>query len=141
VRDFDLYAKIKNARIDLCLDKNNPLLVGDETHLRNMMYNLIDNALKYSNGRDPEIKITTQQRESELLISVEDNGVGMNHDELKKVFDKFYRIPTGYIHNIKGFGLGLSYVKTVVNLHNGKIKVASEPGVGSAFIIQFQNQN
>jgi len=141
VKDFDLYAKIKRASFDLKLDERNPMLHGDETHLRNMLYNLIDNALKYSNGRDPEIKISTLQNKSELEIRVEDNGIGMNRDELKKVFDKFYRIPTGYIHDIKGFGLGLSYVKTIVNLHKGKIKVASEPNVGSIFTIQFQYHN
>ena len=86
---------------------------------------------------NPEIKIATKEDVSGLEIIVEDNGIGMNQTEAKKVFDKFYRIPTGYVHDIKGFGLGLSYVKTIVNLHKGKIHVSSEPDVGSVFTIQF----
>jgi two-component system, OmpR family, phosphate regulon sensor histidine kinase PhoR len=141
MKNFELYSKIKNASINMVYDGHQPLIMGDEEHIRNMFSNLIDNALKYSNGRKPCITISTKQVNSHVTITVADNGIGMNHKELKKVFEKFYRIPTGDVHNIKGFGLGLSYVKTIVALHKGKIKAESEPGVGSKFTIQFNSVN
>ena len=139
MKDFELYSKIKNASINMVYDGRHPVMTGDEAHIRNMLSNLIDNALKYSNGREPHITISSKQVNSDIIITVADNGIGMHHKELKKVFDKFYRIPTGDVHNIKGFGLGLSYVKTIVALHKGKIKAESEPGVGSKFTIHFQS--
>jgi len=141
MKNFELYSKIKNASINMVYDGHQPMIIGDEDHIKNMFSNLIDNALKYSNGRTPQITINSKQVNSHVMITVADNGIGMNHKELKKVFEKFYRIPTGDVHNIKGFGLGLSYVKTIVALHKGKIKAESEPGEGSKFIIQFPSMN
>lgn len=141
MKTFELHSKIKNASINMVYDGHHPVMMGDEAHIRNMLSNLIDNALKYSNGREPRITISSKQINSDIILTVADNGMGMHHKDLKKVFDKFYRIPTGDIHNIKGFGLGLSYVKTIVALHKGKIKAESEPGVGSTFTIHFQSAN
>ncbi len=141
MKNFELHSKIKNASINMVFDGHHPVMMGDEAHIKNMLSNLVDNALKYSNGREPRITISSKQVNSDIIITVADNGIGMQHKELKKVFDKFYRIPTGDVHNIKGFGLGLSYVKTIVALHKGKITAESEPGVGSTFTIHFQSAN
>jgi two-component system phosphate regulon sensor histidine kinase PhoR len=113
-----------------------PILEADEVHLTNIICNLLDNANKYS-PETPKITISTENNAEGLKISIGDNGQGMSKEHLSKVFDKFYRIPTGNVHNIKGFGLGLSYVRTMVEAHHGKISVKSEPGKGSIFTIVF----
>ncbi len=104
----------------------------DTIHLTNVIYNLLDNANKYS-PKNPEISIRTSNIHNQLKISVSDKGVGIQKDELSKIFDKLYRISTGDIHNIKGFGLGLTYVKAIVLAHRGDIQVESSPGQGSVF--------
>lgn len=108
----------------------------DAIHLTNVIYNLIENALKYSN-RIPKIELKLLQNQEGLSLSVKDNGIGIPKEFQHKVFDKFFRVPTGDVHNIKGYGLGLSYVKSVIDKHNGKIEIISEEGAGSEFIIQF----
>ena len=100
-----------------------------------MVYNLLDNAIKYSN-ESPEIIIKSHNTNGDLIISIEDKGEGMSKEVRKRIFDKFYRPSTGNIHNVKGFGLGLSYVKEIINRHNAEISVQSEVGNGSCFSIK-----
>jgi two-component system phosphate regulon sensor histidine kinase PhoR len=109
-------------------------IVGDRVHLTNIVFNLIDNAIKYTQGR-PEITVKTENVEEAIRISVKDNGIGISKENQRKIFDKFYRVPTGNVHNVKGFGLGLSYVLAVVEKHGGQVDVQSEVGKGSTFII------
>lgn len=124
----------KNAKVNLSLNSEKSTLFIDEIHFTNVVNNLIDNALKYSNG-SPVLTIATELVNAEIKISIKDNGIGMNKEAQSKVFDKFYRVTTGNIHNIKGFGLGLSYVKAIINAHEGRIILDSEPGKGSRFDI------
>lgn len=124
-RDGEIFVE-KNA--------NESILVADPIHLTNVIYNLLDNALKYAKEK-PVIKIATHNLNHSIHILVSDNGIGIAKENQKKIFDTFYRVPTGNVHNVKGFGLGLSYVKTAVEKHGGSISVESEPGKGSAFKI------
>jgi len=101
-------------------------------HLTNLVYNLLDNANKYS-PKKPMIRISTENSGNGLLVTIEDNGIGISKAEQKKIFDKLYRVPTGNIHQVRGFGLGLSYVKAIVGEHNGKISLESEVNKGSKF--------
>lgn len=126
----------KGAKINLNLEATNDLITGDEHHLSNVIFNLIDNALKYSKA-DPEISISTLNTGKKLVIKVADNGIGMSKDHLSKIFEQFYRIPTGNLHDVKGFGLGLSYVHDIVSRHHGEIRVKSEKDKGSEFEIVF----
>lgn len=122
------------AEIKLMLDAKNDLILGDELHFSNVLFNLLDNALKYS-SKHPEIELSTLNAGSNLIIKVKDNGIGMNRDQLSKIFEQFYRIPTGNLHDVKGFGLGLSYVNTIIKQLKGQIKVKSEKDKGSVFEI------
>lgn len=110
-------------------------LLGGAVHLTSVVYNLLDNALKYS-PVEPKISVSLKGSDSEIILKVKDNGIGIAPEYKKKVFEKFFRVPTGDVHNIKGYGLGLSYVDSVVRGHKGTIEVESEPGKGSEFIIR-----
>jgi two-component system phosphate regulon sensor histidine kinase PhoR len=112
-----------------------PDIEGDEIHLLNVLHNLIDNALKY-NVRMPEISILAEGTKKGVKITVKDNGIGLRPAEMKRVFDKYYRVARGNVHDVKGFGLGLSYAKRIVQAHGGKIRLRSEAGQGSAFEIE-----
>jgi signal transduction histidine kinase len=111
-----------------------PAVYADRIHLFNAFSNLIDNAIKYSN-ESPEIIVVTSNSDHELVISIRDHGIGMNAKDIKLIFNKFYRVKQGDRHDVKGFGIGLSYVREIVDLHKGSIDVTSEPGNGSEFII------
>ena len=137
VTNFELQAIQAGARITLNLKAGNDLIAGDETHLVNMVYNLLDNALKFRGGDDPLIEISTFSQNGKLLVQVKDNGIGINSREHELIFERFYRVPQGNIHNVKGFGLGLSYVKSIMEAHGGKVRVESAPGSGSCFAVEF----
>jgi two-component system phosphate regulon sensor histidine kinase PhoR len=134
VDSMSLQLEKRNASIELELEASYALVMGDELHLSNVIFNLLDNANKYS-PENPQIKISTQNTGKNLIIKVSDKGIGMNKDQLSKIFDQFYRIPTGNLHDVKGFGLGLSYVNNIIKGLNGTIKVKSEKGIGSEFEI------
>ena len=135
--NFTLQLEEKNGKAELMLNADNDWIDADEVHFPNLINNLIDNAVKYSKENVPPfVKITTQSNDKELMIRIEDNGIGMSKETLKKIFEKFYRAHTGNIHNVKGFGLGLSYVKTMVEAHGGEIKADSTLGKGSIFSLQ-----
>jgi len=123
-----------NPDIQCTLDAENPFIVADETHIINIIYNLLDNSLKYCSTR-PIILISTHSTDKGIILTIKDNGIGMNHETQRRMFEKFYRAHTGNVHNVKGFGLGLSYVKSLVDLHSGHIKIESELGKGSSFEI------
>lgn len=120
----------------LNLDAKHAMIEADELHFSNVLYNLIDNAIKYSPDT-PEITISTFNRDDQLVIRVADKGIGMNRDQQARIFEQFYRIPTGNLHDVKGFGLGLSYVNTIVKKLNGSISVKSEREKGSEFELKF----
>ena len=120
--------------IKTSLDAENSIVTGDREHLRNLVHNLLDNANKYSENT-PEIKVLTRNNNYGIFLVVEDNGIGMTKAVQSKIFERFYRQTSGNIHNVKGFGLGLNYVKSIVDAHNGIISVESEPGCGSRFTV------
>ncbi|MEO7087393.1 MAG: HAMP domain-containing sensor histidine kinase [Bacteroidia bacterium] len=124
----------KQGEIITNLNAENYFLEADKVHLSNIIYNLIDNALKYS-LRNPVIEVGTKNVQGGIEISIKDNGIGISKENQKKIFETLYRVPTGNVHNVKGFGLGLSYVKTVVDKHHGTITVESELEHGSTFRI------
>jgi two-component system phosphate regulon sensor histidine kinase PhoR len=124
----------KNGTIIKNLLANQHLINADKVHITNMIYNLLDNANKYTPS-NPEITISTENIRQGILITVSDNGIGIKKENFNKIFEKFYRVPTGNIHNVKGFGLGLSYVKALIEKHDGEIQVTSELGKGSSFNI------
>ncbi|HVV53820.1 MAG TPA: HAMP domain-containing sensor histidine kinase, partial [Mucilaginibacter sp.] len=126
-----------NVKTELHLDAQSAIIEADELHFSNVIYNLVDNAIKYSTGV-PEITITTYNRNGQVAIRVADKGIGMSRDQQAKIFEQFYRIPTGNLHDVKGFGLGLSYVNTIVKRLNGTISVKSEKEKGSEFELKFQ---
>ncbi|MGN8067573.1 sensor histidine kinase [Mucilaginibacter sp. 22184] len=125
-----------NAKTSLDLTDENTTIIADELHFSNVLYNLIDNAIKYS-ADTPDITITTLVKNGQVLIQVADKGIGMSRDQQTKIFEQFYRIPTGNLHDVKGFGLGLSYVNTIVKRLNGTISVKSEKDKGSEFELKF----
>jgi signal transduction histidine kinase len=125
----------QKALIHFNTEGNDFNLLGGVTHLTSVIYNVLDNALKYS-PVNPEINISLRENKETITLCIQDNGIGIAPEYKTKVFEKFFRVPTGNVHTIKGYGLGLSYVANVVKSHNGTIEVESEPGKGSTFIIR-----
>src|SRR6185436_4322814 len=137
VDNFTLQLEDKQGRIDLSLGASSDLVNADEVHFSNLVNNLIDNAVKYAREDvPPVIRISTQSNAKNFIFRIEDNGIGMTKETLKRIFERFYRAHTGNIHNVKGFGLGLSYVETMVEAHEGSIKAESTLGKGSTFTIE-----
>lgn len=134
ISKINLQIEKKGGVIHTDLDATQSVIQADRVHITNIIFNLLDNANKYTPWT-PIIHITTKTMGRGILISIKDNGIGINKSNQKKVFDKLYRVPTGNIHNVKGFGLGLSYVKTIVDKHQGKITLESEIKKGSIFSI------
>ncbi|MFL5746973.1 MAG: sensor histidine kinase [Niastella sp.] len=133
--NYILQLEEKGAHAELSLDARFDFVEADQVHFRNLISNLVDNAVKYSKD-NLIIKIATYNTNKFIGIRIEDNGIGMSKETVRRIFEKFYRAHTGNLHNVKGFGLGLSYVKTVVDAHDGKIKVDSVLGKGSAFTLE-----
>jgi two-component system, OmpR family, phosphate regulon sensor histidine kinase PhoR len=132
---FGLQLENKGGSISLKTNLKDPYIEADAFHISHIINNLLDNAIKYSK-ENPIVKIDSWDQNGSIFISITDNGVGMSKEAIKKIFDKFYRVPTGNVHDIKGFGLGLAYVKTMLEAHNGEITVSSEPGKGSTFTLK-----
>ena len=132
IKNLKIQVEIKDGEIRRRFRASNPKIVGDRVHITNLVYNLLDNANKYSPKR-PLIRIVTENVNNGVVLTIEDNGIGIGKNEQKKIFDKLYRVPTGNIHEVRGFGLGLSYVKAIVDEHHGKISLESEPNRGSKF--------
>lgn len=140
INNTQLLISQRGGSINTALTAQRFKLMADKVHLTNIVFNLIDNAIKYTIGV-PEIAVKTENTESGIKVSVKDNGIGISKENQRKIFDKFYRVPTGNVHNVKGFGLGLSYVLAVIEKHGGTVEVQSELGKGSTFIISLPFEN
>jgi two-component system, OmpR family, phosphate regulon sensor histidine kinase PhoR len=139
--NLSLQIQEKNGILSLNLKAQSHIIDGDEVHFSNIIFNLLDNAMKYSQDK-PRIEVLTLNTGNGMLsIKIKDNGIGMDKETQSRIFEKFYRAHTGNIHNVKGFGLGLSYVKAIVDAHGGKIKVESTPGKGSTFTLIFHAED
>lgn len=134
VENFSLIIGERNGTIESDFKAISAVSMIDEDHFTNVISNLLDNAIKYTSGQ-PELKVSVSENKEKIIISVSDKGMGISKENLKRIFEKFYRVPTGNIHNVKGFGLGLSYVKKVVEGHGGTIDVRSQVNKGTTFEI------
>jgi len=132
IKNLRIQVEIKDGVILKFFHATNAVLEGDKVHLTNLVYNLLDNANKYT-PKKPVIKVSTENISGGILLTIEDNGIGIGKNDQKKIFDKLFRVPTGNIHEVRGFGLGLSYVKAIVEEHNGRISIESEVNRGSKF--------
>jgi two-component system phosphate regulon sensor histidine kinase PhoR len=135
VDKYQIQLAERKGQVNLQLNAGNAMIEGDKNHLANVLYNLLDNAVKYSKGA-PSIELTSTIKEGMLFLAVKDKGIGISPDNLKKIFDRLYRVPTGNVHNVKGFGLGLSYVKIITERHGGRVSVESKLNEGSTFYIE-----
>lgn len=132
ISSFHTQVQANGGRLEVELKATNDWVEVDPVHFRNVIQNLLDNALKYQNS-EPFIEISTRNEGNELVVSVLDHGIGIASDQQQKIFEKFYRVPSGNLHQVKGFGLGLNYVRQIVKAHRGQIKVFSKYGEGSRF--------
>lgn len=135
ITHVQLHLELKNGNVVRDLKLTNPYVYADPVHLKNVFVNLMDNAIKYT-PQNPLIKVSTADAGEEMIVRIADNGIGISKEAQKKIFEKFYRVPTGNLHDVKGFGLGLSYVKLMIEAHGGSINVQSKPNEGSIFEIQ-----
>ena len=138
VDKINLQIDQRQGKIRTILNANDDMVKGDSVHFLNVVLNLLENAIKYSEEA-PDIVLRTEKSGTNIVMSVQDHGIGMTKETLKQIFQKFYRVPTGNVHNVKGFGLGLAYVKQVVEQHRGRISVESDLGKGSKFFIFLPN--
>ena len=136
VENIGLQVEKKNGKADAFMEATNPIVEGDITHISNIINNLLDNANKYS-PQKPEISVLTRNVGNGVEVIIKDKGIGMSKEARKHIFDKFYRVHTGDLHDVKGFGLGLSYVKAMMMAHKGQIEVKSDLGKGSSFKLFF----
>lgn len=135
IKSFELLVRQQNGDISCNLMAKNCIIYGDKVHVSNILYNLIDNGIKYS-PENPKIEIATNSTDDHIEISVKDYGLGIPEESQNNIFEKFYREPTGNVHDIQGYGLGLNYVKTIVEAYKGKIKLISKEDQGSTFVIK-----
>lgn len=136
VNTFAIKVENYGGSIDSLFDADDPFVLADEMHFTNVIFNLMDNAVKYKrNDENPHLTIRTWNETGKLMVSIADNGTGIKKEDLRKVFEKFYRVHTGNLHDVKGFGLGLAYVKRVIQDHKGNIRAESDLGQGTKFII------
>ncbi|MBK9328713.1 MAG: HAMP domain-containing histidine kinase [Sphingobacteriales bacterium] len=140
IKNFEPRVAELHGTIKLSLNAQNTLISADEVHLTNILYNLLDNAIKYCD-KIPEIQMTTVNKHRGIEISVKDNGKGIEKESQRMIFQKFFRVPSGNLHDVKGFGLGLFYVKNMIKLHKGKIALHSVPKAGTTFTIWFHNKS
>lgn len=136
VKTFTLKVQQSGGQLEANLDAEDAAIYVDEMHFTNVVFNLLDNAVKYRRDDEPlQLSVSTKNQGQRLIITIQDNGIGIRHDDLKHIFHRFYRVHTGNKHDVKGFGLGLAYVKGMVELMHGNIKAESELGRGTKFII------
>jgi two-component system phosphate regulon sensor histidine kinase PhoR len=138
-QNFFLQVDRRKGKLEFLPEAERSMIMGDVIHMTNVISNLLENALKYTKDI-PVIGINTRVEKGNIVVSVTDNGIGISKEDQKRIFDKFYRVPTGNVHDVKGFGLGLSYVKLIVEHHGGTIDLKSEPGKGSRFDIHLPLQ-
>jgi len=138
VQKVGIQAETAGGSIQTSLQALHDMVRGDRLHLTSVVVNLLDNAIKYSPIR-PTIRINTYNRDQNFVFEVIDNGIGISKENQGMIFDKLYRVPTGNIHNVKGFGLGLSYTKAIVEAHQGNISVSSELKKGTTFTVTLPN--
>jgi two-component system phosphate regulon sensor histidine kinase PhoR len=136
-QQFRLQIEDRNGEVQLNLDAEYSFVRGDDHHLCSAFSNLIDNAIKYSKEA-PAIVVETSNEAEYLVIKIKDKGIGIPDVHAKKIFEKFYRVPSGDLHDVKGFGLGLTYVEMIVAIHGGNIDMKSETGAGTTFIIKLK---
>ena len=134
IETIEIQVHQRNGKVNLSLNAEEPFIYGDSEHLANLVNNLLDNAIKYS-PELPEVTVNTVNCEKGVLLSVEDKGIGMTKTVQSKIFERFYRQSSGNVHDVKGFGLGLNYARSIIEAHKGNITVFSEPGKGSRFEI------
>jgi two-component system phosphate regulon sensor histidine kinase PhoR len=132
IQNFKLQVENQNGKLTYIDESQNSMVYGDRVHLMNVLTNLLDNAVKYSRTV-PEISVKLSSSRDQLILSVQDNGIGISKENQKRVFERFYRVSTGNVHDVKGFGLGLSYVKLILEQHDGRINLTSELDKGTRF--------
>jgi len=140
VQNFEIRVQSDSGKITFRNNATNYTIYGDHVHITNVLFNLLDNAVKYRK-ESPEIEVTTENQNNKLVVSVKDNGIGIAKEHQKQIFERFYRVPTGNLHDVKGFGLGLHYVYKIIEAHNGTIEVESALNKGTKFIIYFPINN
>ena len=133
---FQLKVEAAGGKLETMLDAEDPIILADSMHFTNLINNLLENALKYSRPDvPPHLVVSTRNEGKALKISISDNGLGIKKENLKRIFERFYRVHTGNVHNVRGVGIGLAYVAGVVKAHNGTIVAESEYGRGTTFTI------